>query len=123
MLLFTSKPSSTPLYKSLALDLRGALTFATARSDHADVRDAANDALGIDLNGLAGAKLLFIPSKDASAFKVYDGPPKFKALFAWLQEVSPEAAKVAASTHSKTAKAKSKSKGKPKGHKTAHKDL
>lgn len=121
VLLFTAKPSSTPLYKSLALDLKGVLAFATARSDHKDVSQAAKDSLGLDVEASSGPKLVYVPSNDASGAKVYDGQLKYKSLLAWLQDVSPEAAKAT------KPKPKSQSKSKPKkskGHtKKAHKDL
>ena len=50
VVLFSKKPTSSPLYKSLALDFRKSLAFAFLRGDQRPVQAAARVHLGVDVS-------------------------------------------------------------------------
>ncbi|CBQ70130.1 related to MPD1-Disulfide isomerase related protein [Sporisorium reilianum SRZ2] len=97
VVLFSKKPTSSPLYKSLALDFRKSLTFAFLRGDQRPVQAAARVHLGVDVADDKLPLLIVIPSRpdgeplDKSAIKVYTGALKYHELNAWIKQTVPEA--------------------------------
>lgn len=130
VLLFSNKPTSSPLYKSLALDFRKSMSFAFARGDQAPVTNAARATLGLKIQGTNDLPVLvfFPPRADGQeefqkgSFDTYEGKLKYDLLKTWLddikakydiQDASPEpsaskAAKKATSSASNKKKQKAK---------------
>lgn len=91
VLLFSNKATSSPLYKSLALDFRTSMTFAFARGDQAPVQSAARVNLGVNIKGESDLPVLVLfPPREASedfvkgSFETYEGKLKYGLLKAWL---------------------------------------
>ena len=97
VILFSKKPTSSPLYKSLALDFRKSLSFAFLRGDQRPVQAAARIHLGVEISDDKLPHLIVVPSRadgeelDKSAVKVYTGPLKYHELHAWIKQTVPEA--------------------------------
>ncbi|KAJ1036225.1 hypothetical protein NDA18_000090 [Ustilago nuda] len=97
VILFSKKPTSSPLYKSLALDFRKSLSFAFLRGDQRPVQSAARLHLGVEVSDGKLPHLIVVPSRpegeelDKSAIKVYTGPLKYHELNAWIKETMLEA--------------------------------
>ncbi|TKY87995.1 hypothetical protein EX895_003091 [Sporisorium graminicola] len=97
VILFSKKPISSPLYKSLALDFRKSLSFAFLRGDQRPVQAAARVHLGVDVSDDKLPYLIVVPSRaegeelDKSAIKVYTGSLKYHELHAWIKQTVPEA--------------------------------
>lgn len=98
VILFSKKPTSSPLYKSLALDFRKSLTFAFLRGDQQPVRSAARVHLGVDVDESKLPLLIVIPSRaegsdiDKKQIKTYTGQLKYHELNKWIKATLPEAA-------------------------------
>ena len=79
VILFSKKPTSSPLYKSLALDFRKSLSFAFLRGDQRPVQAAARVHLGVDVGEDKLPLLIVVPSRadgetlDKGKIKVYTG--------------------------------------------------
>ncbi|KAJ1026290.1 hypothetical protein NDA16_002377 [Ustilago loliicola] len=97
VILFSKKPTSSPLYKSLALDFRKSLSFAFLRGDQRPIQSAARLHLGVEVSDDKLPFLVVVPSRpegedlDNSAIKVYTGPLKYHELNAWIKQTIPEA--------------------------------
>lgn len=97
VILFSKKPTSSPLYKSLALDFRKSLSFAFLRGDQRPVQAAARLHLGVDVSDDKLPLLIVVPSRaddeelDKSDVKIYTGPLKYHELNAWIKQTVPEA--------------------------------
>ncbi|GAC97892.1 hypothetical protein PHSY_005480 [Pseudozyma hubeiensis SY62] len=97
VILFSKKPTSSPLYKSLALDFRRSVSFAFLRGDQRPVQAAARIHLGVDVNDDKLPYLIVVPSRadgeelDKSKVKGYTGALKYNELNAWIQKTIPEA--------------------------------
>lgn len=97
VILFSKKPTSSPLYKSLALDFRKSLSFAFLRGDQRPVQSAARLHLGVEVSDDKLPYLIVVPSRsegedlDKSAIKIYTGPLKYHELNAWFEQTVPEA--------------------------------
>ena len=123
VLLFSTKPTSSPLYKSLALDFRTSVSFAFLRGDQASVRAATHAHLGVDMKESNLPVLVVIPSREEGTeiekgnFKMYHGKLKYHDLQDWIIKEVPEAketkSKKANSTQKKSAAKKPKA-AKPK---------
>lgn len=114
VILFSKKPTSSPLYKSLALDFRKSLSFAFLRGDQRPVQAAARVHLGVEVSDDKLPLLIVVPSRaddgeqlDKSSIKVYTGPLKYHELNAWIKQTVPEA---------KSGKVKKPSTNKAKAH-------
>lgn len=98
IVLFSKKPTSSSLYKSLALDFRKSLTFAFLRGDQQPIRSAARVHLGIKIDEDKLPLLIAIPSRatgtdiDKSQVQIYTGPLKYHELHRWIKATLPEAA-------------------------------
>ena len=104
VLLFTNKPASSPLYKSIALDYRKSITFASARGDQPPVRSAARVHLGLDIASDKDLpKLVMLPARispnehdnaspsfEKGSFVVYEGKLNYQELNAWIKETGKE---------------------------------
>lgn len=114
VILFSKKPTSSPLYKSLALDFRNSLSFAFLRGDQRPVQAAARVHLGVEVSDDKLPYLIVIPSRadgqdlDKSFIKVYTGPLKYHELNAWIKQTLPEAKSAKAKKPSTKAQAKKK---------------
>lgn len=90
VLLFSNKATSSPLYKSLALDFRKSMTFAFARGDQSPVRSAARVHLGVNIQSDADLPvLLMLPPRtsetfEKGSFETYEGKLKYSQLKEWL---------------------------------------
>lgn len=114
VILFSKKPTSSPLYKSLALDFRKSLSFAFLRGDQRPVQAAARLHLGVDVSDDKLPLLIVVPSRgegeelDKNEIKVYSGALKYHELNAWIKQTVPEAksgkAKKAAGTKAQAKK-------------------
>lgn len=97
VILFSKKATSSPLYKSLALDFRKSLSFAFLRGDQRPVQAAARIHLGVDVSEDKLPYLIVVPSRsddddfDKSSIKKYTGALKYHELNAWIKETIPEA--------------------------------
>ncbi|SNX87429.1 related to MPD1 - Disulfide isomerase related protein [Melanopsichium pennsylvanicum] len=97
VILFSKKPTSSPLYKSLALDFRKSLSFAFLRGDQRPVQAAARIHLGVHVSEDKLPLLIVVPSRsdgedfDKDGIKVYTGPLKYHELNAWIKDTIPEA--------------------------------
>jgi protein disulfide-isomerase A6 len=127
VILFSDKPKSSPLYRSLALDFRKTIDFAFMRGDESLVRSSARLVLGIDMPTAATLPVLMIvPARNVSdsgdvaelqkgVFETYVGQLKYRPIKAWLEKVAPSMGagkKVNKSVASKqSAKAKANSAG------------
>ncbi|KAN0060596.1 hypothetical protein ACQY0O_007248 [Thecaphora frezii] len=115
VLLFSTKPTSSALYKSLALDFRKSISFAFLRGDQAPVRAASRTHLGIGIDEKELPVLLVVPGRADGASlsdieaKRYDGLLKYHDLHQWLLDNVPEA-----NQKKSTSKPKPKPKSKPK---------
>ncbi|CAO1637527.1 unnamed protein product [Parajaminaea phylloscopi] len=93
VLLFSSKATSSPLYKSLALDFRKSMTFAIARGDQAPVRNAARVNLGVNIQSDADLPVLVVfPPQESETFEkgqfeTYAGKLKYALLKDWLDDI------------------------------------
>lgn len=93
VLLFSTKPTSSALYKSLALDFRTSMDFAFLRGDQSPVASAALDTLGLDLSTASLPTLVVLRSGEGSAAERmvrYDGKLKYKDLHSFLQPLAPK---------------------------------
>lgn len=119
VLLFSTKPKSSALYKSLALDFRQTLSFAFLRGDQASVRAAARSHLGVDIKEADLPVLLVVPSREEASplemdtYLRYDGQLKYHDIHAWIVGNVPEATKKPSKARAKTKNAKTKAKAKP----------
>lgn len=91
VVLFSNKPTSSPLYKSLALDFRKSMVFAIARGDQPPVQNAARVHLGVNFKGEKDLPVLvaFGPrgeeaAFDKGSFETYEGKLKYDVLKKWL---------------------------------------
>lgn len=97
VILFSKKPTSSPLYKSLALDFRKSLSFAFLRGDQRPVQAAARIHLGVDVRDDQLPYLIVVPSRasgekvDKSKIKAYTGALKYYDLNEWIKQTIPEA--------------------------------
>ncbi|CDS01098.1 hypothetical protein [Sporisorium scitamineum] len=97
VILFSKKPTSSPLYKSLSLDFRKSLSFAFLRGDQRPVQAAARVHLGVEVSDDKLPYLIVVPSRadgeelDKSSIKVYTGALKYHELNAWIKQTVPEA--------------------------------
>ncbi|CAO1631330.1 unnamed protein product [Sympodiomycopsis kandeliae] len=95
VLLFSNKPTSSPLYKSLALDFRKSMAFAFARGDQAPVSNSARTTLGVQIQSSADLPVLvFFPPRDGGEsdfekgkFETYSGKLKYPLLKKWLDDI------------------------------------
>lgn len=97
VILFSKKPTSSPLYKSLALDFRKSLSFAFLRGDQRPVQAAARIHLGVDVSDDKLPLFIVVPSRadsddfDKASIKTYTGQLKYHELNAWIKQAVPEA--------------------------------
>lgn len=113
VLLFSNKPTSSPLYKSLALDFRKSMSFAFARGDQAPVTNAARATLGLNIQGSGDLPVLvFFPPRaegetdfEKGTFETYAGKLKYNVLKTWLDGIKTK--------YNLEDKADSSKKGKP----------
>ncbi|EST07169.1 Thioredoxin domain protein [Kalmanozyma brasiliensis GHG001] len=97
VILFSKKATSSPLYKSLALDFRKSLSFAFLRGDQRPVQAAARIHLGVDVSEDKLPLLIVVPARsddgefDKASIKKYTGALKYHELNAWIKETVPEA--------------------------------
>lgn len=122
VILFSTKPKSSPLYRSLALDFRKTMDFAFMRGDEQLVRSTGRLVLGIDIPTAATLPVLMIvparqPGDDGEfqalekgKFETYVGPLKYRKIKAWLDEVGP---RVGAGKSGKVAARANKAKVQP----------
>ncbi|CAO1624792.1 unnamed protein product [Jaminaea pallidilutea] len=132
VLLFSDKATSSPLYKSLALDFRKSMSFAFARGDQAPVQNSARVSLGINIQGTSSLPTLVIFPPRASeefekgTFETYAGKLKYQPLKAWIDGVKEkynvkDQVDPAKEDDSAKAKAKAKSKNKAKSKSSSSK--
>ncbi|EPQ27046.1 uncharacterized protein PFL1_05330 [Pseudozyma flocculosa PF-1] len=127
VLLFSTKPTSSALYKSLALDFRTSISFAFLRGDQPAARAASRAHLGVSIDEGELPVLLVVPSRaEGSSLleskpKRYDGPLKYHELHRWLLDNVPEAASKKPSGAAKKATAKATAKVKAKAKDAAKK--
>ncbi|PWZ03472.1 thioredoxin-domain-containing protein [Testicularia cyperi] len=97
VILFSKKPTSSPLYKSLALDFRTSLNFAFLRGDQQPVRSAARLHLGVSVDESKLPLLVVVPSRsqdeqlDKASIKTYTGKLNYHQLNQWIKDNVPEA--------------------------------
>lgn len=95
VLLFSNKPTSSPLYKSLALDFRKSMNFAFARGDQGPVQSMARVGLGVSIREDKDLPVLvvFPPRGDKSeafqkgSFETYSGKLKYHPMKEWLDGI------------------------------------
>ncbi|PWN50830.1 thioredoxin-domain-containing protein [Violaceomyces palustris] len=98
LILFSTKPKSSALYRSLALDFRRqGISFALMRGDRASVRGSVRNHLGFELKLDDLPLLVIVPSRpdggkveQASVVK-YPGKIQYHSLKRWIEENVPEA--------------------------------
>lgn len=127
VVLFSNKPTSSPLYKSLALDFRKSMVFAIARGDQTPVQSAARVHLGVNIKGDKDLPVLvaFGPRAgedeafDKTAFETYEGKLKIDLVKKWLDGLKEKwgvvdgaAAGKSSSSSSSSSQAKAKAKAK-----------
>ncbi|UZJ55833.1 hypothetical protein CBS101457_005153 [Exobasidium rhododendri] len=132
VILFSNKPKSSPLYRSLALDFRSSMDFAFMRGDESLVRSSARLSLGVDIPTEKDLPVLvMVPSRSASdggevpeiekgKFETYTGPLKYWKIKDWLDEVGPKVGAGKSKTAKKSPTKSPKKKQAPTSAKINH---